>query len=109
VLAYPFSFEGKMIQYLGRVQRTEATPVIYDYRDIRVDYLEKLFRQRSRYYQKLLHTGQLQRLDELVLVFNENKVFINTDATILQIDQFDIHIQIEKFKTEIAWKIRVLN
>jgi superfamily II DNA or RNA helicase len=108
VLAYPFSFEGKMVQYLGRVQRTDATPVIYDYRDIHVDYLEKLFRQRSRYYQRLLQTGQIQRLDELTLIFNEDKVFINTDATILQIDQLDLPIQVEKFKREIAWKIRVL-
>lgn len=29
-LAYPFSFEGKLIQYIGRVQRSEITPVIYD-------------------------------------------------------------------------------
>lgn len=109
VLAYPFSFEGKMVQYLGRVQRTEAIPVIYDYRDIHVDYLEKLFKQRSRYYQRLLHTGQIQRLDELTLIFNEDKVFINTDVTILQIDQLDLPIQVERFKTETAWKIRVLN
>ncbi|AEW00907.1 type III restriction protein res subunit [Niastella koreensis GR20-10] len=108
VLAYPFSFEGKMIQYLGRVQRSEAIPVIYDYRDIHVDYLEKLFKQRSRYYQKLLQTGEIHRLDELILIFNEDKVFINTDATILQIDQLDLPIQVEKFKTEVAWKIRVL-
>lgn len=109
VLAYPFSFEGKMVQYLGRVQRTEAIPVIYDYRDIHVDYLEKLFKQRSRYYQRLLQTGQIQRLDELILVFNEDKVFINTDATTLQIDQLDLPVQVEKFKTEVAWRIRVLN
>ena len=109
VLAYPFSFEGKMIQYLGRVQRSEAIPVIYDYRDIHVDYLEKLFKQRSRYYQKLLQTGEIHRLDELILIFNEDKVFINTDATTLQIDQLDLPIQVETFKPEIAWKIRVLN
>jgi superfamily II DNA or RNA helicase len=109
VLAYPFSFEGKMVQYLGRVQRTEIAPVIYDYRDIRVDYLEKLFRQRSRYYQKLLQTGQIQRLDELILIFNENKVFINTDATTLQIEQLNLPVQVEKFKTDVAWRIRVLN
>ncbi len=109
VLAYPFSFERKMVQYLGRVQRTEAIPVIYDYRDIHVDYLEKLFKQRSRYYQSLLQTGQIQRLDELTLVFNEDKVFINTDATTLQIDQLDLPVQVEKFKTEVAWRIRVLN
>jgi superfamily II DNA or RNA helicase len=109
VLAYPFSFEGKMTQYLGRVQRTETIPVIYDYRDIHVDYLEKLFRQRSRYYQKLLQTGTIHRLDELILIFNEDKVCINTEATILQIDQLDLPIQVEKFKTEVAWKILVLN
>jgi superfamily II DNA or RNA helicase len=109
ILAYPFSFEGKMIQYLGRVQRTEITPVIYDYRDIQVDYLEKLFKQRSRYYQKLLQTGGIQQMDELMLIFNEDKVFINTDATILHIDQLDLPIQVEKFKPEVAWKIRVLN
>lgn len=109
VLAYPFSFEGKMIQYLGRVQRMEAVPVIYDYQDIHVDYLEKLFKQRSRYYQKLLQTGAIHRIDELMLIFNEDKVFINTDATILGIDQLDLPIQVERFKTEVAWKIRVLN
>ncbi|MGI8638226.1 MAG: DEAD/DEAH box helicase, partial [Segetibacter sp.] len=59
VLAYPFAFEGKLIQYMGRVQRGETSPIIYDYRDTYIDYLEKLFRQRNRYYQKLLHNGQL--------------------------------------------------
>lgn len=44
-----------------------------------------------------------------MLVFNEDKVFINTDATILQIDQLDLPIEVEKFKPEVAWKIRVLN
>lgn len=32
---YPFSFEGKLIQYIGRVQRSEIAPTIYDYRDIK--------------------------------------------------------------------------
>ncbi len=32
-LVYPFSFKGKLIQYIGRVQRSEVTPVIYDYHD----------------------------------------------------------------------------
>lgn len=39
----------------------------------------------------------------------EDKVFINTDTTILHIDQLDLPIQVERFKTEVAWKIRVLN
>ncbi|MCT4588815.1 MAG: DEAD/DEAH box helicase [Carboxylicivirga sp.] len=52
-LVYPFSFKGKLIQYMGRVQRSEHTPVIYDYRDYRVDYLNKLFLKRNTYYRKL--------------------------------------------------------
>ncbi|MDT0645166.1 DEAD/DEAH box helicase [Zunongwangia sp. F260] len=49
-LAYPFSFKGKLIQYIGRVQRSELTPVIYDYRDYQIDYLNRLFLKRNRHY-----------------------------------------------------------
>ncbi len=52
-LVYPFSFEGKLIQYIGRVQRSEITPVIYDYRDVKIDYLNKMFLKRNVYYRKL--------------------------------------------------------
>ena len=41
------------IQYIGRVQRSELTPVIYDYRDIRIDYLNKMFLKRNTYYRKI--------------------------------------------------------
>lgn len=58
-LVYPFSFEGKLIQYIGRVQRSEIAPVIYDYRDIKIDYLNKLFLKRNTYYRKLLHQRSL--------------------------------------------------
>lgn len=49
-LVYPFSFKGKLIQYIGRVQRSELHPIIYDYRDRKVDYLNRLFLKRNRYY-----------------------------------------------------------
>ncbi len=58
-LAYPFSFEGKLIQYIGRVQRSEVVPTIYDYRDYRIDYLERLFQKRNIYYLKLYNEGTL--------------------------------------------------
>lgn len=51
-LVYPFSFEGKLIQYIGRVQRSKAAPVIYDYRDHKIEYLENLFQKRNAYYKK---------------------------------------------------------
>lgn len=109
ILAYPFAFEGKLIQYIGRVQRAEITPVIYDYRDIYIDYLEKQFRERNRYYKKLLNAGQLHKFDELVLTFNEHKVYVNSDDYVLPISCLDLPMEIEKFKDGIIWKLRVLN
>jgi len=53
-IVYPFAFEGKLVQYIGRIQRSEKSPVIFDYRDIKIDYFEKMFKQRKRYYNKLL-------------------------------------------------------
>ncbi|MEX2568525.1 MAG: DEAD/DEAH box helicase family protein [Cyclobacteriaceae bacterium] len=52
-LVYPFSFKGKLIQYIGRVQRSEITPIIYDYRDCKIDYLNRLFLKRNTYYRHL--------------------------------------------------------
>jgi superfamily II DNA or RNA helicase len=49
-LTYPFSFKGKLIQYIGRVQRAEITPIIFDYRDIHIDYLNRLFLKRNKHY-----------------------------------------------------------
>ncbi len=52
-LVYPFSFEGKLIQYIGRIQRTKNEQVIYDYRDINIPFLEKQFKKRYSYYSEL--------------------------------------------------------
>lgn len=52
-LVYPFSFEGKLIQYIGRVQRSEIAPTIYDYHDSKIDYLNKMFLKRNVYYRKI--------------------------------------------------------
>ncbi len=53
-IVYPFAFEGKLIQYIGRIQHSVNPPVIFDYRDSKIDYFENMFRQRNRYYKKLL-------------------------------------------------------
>ncbi len=45
---------GNLIQYIGRIQRSKNPPVIFDYRDSKIDYFEKMFKQRKRYYNKLL-------------------------------------------------------
>lgn len=109
VLAYPFSFEGKLVQYIGRVQRSECAPVIYDYRDNKIDYLNNLFKQRNKYYRKLAKAGQLTKLDELVLVFDGNYFYINTSDVLLPINCLDLPDCIEEFKPGIAWRIRVID
>lgn len=58
-LVYPFSFEGKLVQYIGRAQRSKTAPVIYDYRDHKIDYLENLFQKRNAYYKKFITEGPL--------------------------------------------------
>ncbi len=58
-LVYPFSFKGKLIQYIGRVQRSEINPTIYDYRDLKIDYLNKLFLKRNTYYRQIVKQTSL--------------------------------------------------
>jgi len=56
-LVFPFSFEGKLIQYIGRILRTKGTKYIYDYRDKNIEFLEKLYKKRSKYYKKIKATN----------------------------------------------------
>ncbi len=67
-LVYPFAFEGKLIQYIGRVQRSEVSPTIYDYRDHKINYLERLFQKRNLYYKKLDKSGLTGAIDESEIV-----------------------------------------
>jgi superfamily II DNA or RNA helicase len=76
-LAYPFSFKGKLIQYIGRVQRGEVAPWIYDYRDPKIDYLNRLFLKRNAYYRKLEQQASL---------FDDVGVEITTNQTTIRIN-----------------------
>ncbi len=52
-LVFPFAFQGKLTQYIGRIQRgVESGGKIYDYRDSNVEYLERFFKKRKKYYEK---------------------------------------------------------
>lgn len=53
VLAFPFSFEGKLIQYIGRLLHSTNPKFVFDYRDRKVAFLERQFKQRNRYYKKM--------------------------------------------------------
>ena len=90
-LVYPFSFEGKLIQYIGRVQRTDSPPTIYDYRDIKIDYLNKMFLKRNAYYRKL--TRQTSLFDDPI---EENKALIEK-AIFVTIDK-EITVSLEQLE-----------
>lgn len=107
VLAYPFSFEGKLVQYIGRVQRSPVAPVIHDYRDYRIEYFDNLFKQRNKYYRKLMKTGQLANPDEILLVFQGAGFYINTTGILLPVDCIDLPLPVEEFKDSVVWKLRV--
>lgn len=99
-LVYPFSFEGKLIQYIGRVQRSEIAPTIYDYRDIKIDYLNKMFLKRNTYYRKI---------DKLATLFDEPEEEITVSKDSFVIDQ-KIKIPFEKLEFRygsIAFKYNV--
>lgn len=82
-LVYPFSFEGKLIQYIGRIQRSEINPVIYDYRDSKIDYLNKLFLKRNTYYRKLEKQATLfDDPKEEVVAENKNVITIEKEIKV---------------------------
>ncbi|WP_211344263.1 DEAD/DEAH box helicase [Flavivirga rizhaonensis] len=77
-LVYPFAFKGKLIQYIGRVQRSELTPIIYDYRDKQILYLNKLFLKRNAYY---------RNLDRQATLFDDLKEFTEDKPRLSDIDK----------------------
>lgn len=52
ILAFPFSFEGKLMQYIGRLRDAGVQKLIVDYRDKNIQFLERQYKQRERYYKK---------------------------------------------------------
>ncbi len=88
-LVYPFSFKGKLIQYIGRVQRSEVTPVIYDYRDHKIDYLNRLFLKRNTYYRNFDKQATLFNDPEELVVNPANNSFTIYKKIKVNIEKLD--------------------
>lgn len=91
-LCYPFSFEGKLVQYIGRVQRGENSPTIYDYDDVKIPYLHRMFLKRNTYYRKLAKQQMLMDDPEDILEPEESQLIdvIEVNSTLkLPIDAFE--------------------
>lgn len=95
-LVYPFAFKGKLIQYIGRVQRSELTPIIYDYRDKQIPYLDRLFLKRNIYYRNLEREATLFDDFEEVLPANSDSYPINKNIRIL-IEEIEFHYGLVSF------------
>ena len=107
-LVYPCSFEGKMIQYIGRVQRSENVPAIYDYRDLNIPHLEKMFQKRNKYYNKLANSGIIKTHEEYLLRFEEDRFYIGSQTNAYPISVLELGMNIDCFQKGIVWKIKVL-
>jgi superfamily II DNA or RNA helicase len=96
-LVYPFSFEGKLIQYIGRVQRSEINPTIYDYRDYKIDYLNRLFLKRNTYYRKIDKQATLfdEPKDEII---SSNQVLTTEKKIKVSIEELEFHYGSVAFK-----------
>ncbi len=110
-LVYPFSFKGKLIQYIGRVQRSEITPVIYDYRDCKIDYLNRLFLKRNTYYRQLDRQATLFDVKEIAKIPSGQSFTIDKKIKVL-IDQLDFRYgaiafsyRVSEMKTELEFEI----
>jgi len=110
-LVYPFSFEGKLIQYIGRVQRSEITPTIYDYRDIKIDYLNKMFLKRNVYYRKIDKQATLfdEPKEEIIVSKNnfiiDKKVKIPFEKLEFRYGSISFKYDVSEMKTELEFDI----
>jgi superfamily II DNA or RNA helicase len=111
-LVYPFAFEGKLIQYIGRVQRSEVSPIIYDYRDHKISYLERLFQKRNLYYKKLDQHNLTSPVDESEIVSDQINEKINVPIEQLEFRFGSIafkHIVADFNGKEVEFEIENLN
>jgi len=112
ILVYPFAFEGKLIQYIGRVQRSEISPIIYDYCDHKISYLERLFQKRNLYYKKLDQHNLTSPVDESEIVSGQIKEKIEVPIEQLEFRFGSIafkHIVADFNGKEVEFEIENLN
>jgi superfamily II DNA or RNA helicase len=66
-LAFPLSFKGKLVQYVGRTLRSHGdknSVRVYDYVDTQVPVLRKMYRKREKTYRSLKFVPENDRTNE---------------------------------------------
>jgi superfamily II DNA or RNA helicase len=105
-LAFPISWKGKLQQYAGRLHRLyegKRDVYIYDYVDIHIRVLEKMYQKRLKGYASIGYKvkSELQEKDEINIIF-DNTNFLNefiSDITAASKEIFIVSPYISKRKT----------
>ncbi len=66
-LAFPLSFKGKLVQYVGRVLRNhegKSSVRVYDYMDTQVPILRKMYAKRQKTYRSLGFASETNQTNE---------------------------------------------
>src|SRR5262245_48321525 len=66
-LAFPLSFKGKLVQYVGRVLRShegKSSARVYDYVDTQVAILRKMYAKRRKTYRSLGFASEKDQTNE---------------------------------------------
>ena len=50
VLAFPFKFEGKLTQYIGRLNHSTSPKALIDFHDAEIPFLDRQFKSRKKFY-----------------------------------------------------------
>ncbi len=72
-LAFPLSFKGKLVQYVGRVLRShedKSSVRVYDYVDTRVPVLRKMYGKREKTYRSLRFAAEKDRTKQSSKTFD---------------------------------------
>ncbi len=99
-LVYPFSYTGKLIQYIGRIQRSKVVPTIYDYDDIQIEYLHKLFLKRNSYYRKLDRLALLAKEPEESIEIKPNDRLLLEETINVSLDDLKFQYGVIAFNYE---------
>lgn len=82
-LAFPISFRGKLVQYVGRAMRAHAEKnrvLVYDYNDIHVPILKRMHQRRIKTYQAL-GFGRADRAGTADLPMSMDSIMIRPRST----------------------------
>ncbi len=97
-----------------RIQRSEIAPTIYDYRDIKIDYLNKLFLKRNTYYRKIIKQATLfdepveEPIDTKEVFTLKKKIKIPIEQLAFRYGSIAFKFIVHEIKTEIEFEIENL-